>query len=304
MNGSRSLRLGFTLIELLVVIAIIGVLIGLLLPAVQKVREAANRIRCTNNLKQIGIAMHGLHDSKGVLPPMTAGAAPPYGDLWWSPITVQGPYYNLNYTVFAFLLPYLEQENVYRQMNSSGYAGGQYYQVIKTYICPSDPSIANGMCQTTYGSAHLWGAGCYGANYYAFGQYDSGASRIPASFPDGVSNTVVFTEMYGTCGTSGNIAFMYGSLWADSNSIWRPAFCTNNSSKIPVGSGYPPCLKFQVQPNWMTQCDSARPQSGHSRGINVCMGDGSVRHVSGDVSDATWGYVCDPRDGNIGGSDW
>jgi prepilin-type processing-associated H-X9-DG protein len=97
---------------------------------------------------------------------------------------------------------------------------------------------------------------------------------------------------------------MYGSLWADSNSIWRAAFCTNSSSKSPAGRGYPACYKFQVQPNWMTGCDSSRAQSPHSQGINVCLGDGSVRFVSGSVSDATWAAACDPRDGVPLPSDW
>src|SRR5262245_31024101 len=116
----KSPRFGFTLIELLVVIAIIAVLVGMLLPAVQKVREAAAKSTCQNNLKQIGIGCCNCADSFGSLPPYSCPDA----------VTVlnaqAGPFQGKNYTGMAFLLPFVEQDNVYRLMNTSGYAGGQY----------------------------------------------------------------------------------------------------------------------------------------------------------------------------------
>jgi prepilin-type N-terminal cleavage/methylation domain-containing protein/prepilin-type processing-associated H-X9-DG protein len=142
-------RRGFTLIELLVVIAIIAILIALLLPAVQKVREAANRMSCSNNLKQIGLALHSYHDANGRFPaavlipyavedkdPLTNGAANPFGPNW-----------------AVFLLPYIEQQNLYNQANPRSYPGTQnlndltsydlsWRQIrgakVKTYLCPSD----------------------------------------------------------------------------------------------------------------------------------------------------------------------
>jgi prepilin-type N-terminal cleavage/methylation domain-containing protein/prepilin-type processing-associated H-X9-DG protein len=142
-------RAGFTLIELLVVIAIIAILIGLLLPAVQKVREAANRMSCSNNLKQLGLAAHAYHDAQGRFPPavmmpyalegndpLTGGAANPFGPNW-----------------AVFLLPYIEQQALYNQTNPGSYPGTanladftsynlSWRQVrgvsIKTYRCPSD----------------------------------------------------------------------------------------------------------------------------------------------------------------------
>src|SRR5437660_12509984 len=102
----RRLKLGFTLVELLVVIAIIGVLIALLLPAIQKVREAANRTQCANNLKQLGLAFHAYHETMGQLPHSRCGAEGSFGG--------QGND-SKSWAWTAFLLPYLEQDNLYRQ---------------------------------------------------------------------------------------------------------------------------------------------------------------------------------------------
>jgi prepilin-type N-terminal cleavage/methylation domain-containing protein/prepilin-type processing-associated H-X9-DG protein len=301
---SRLRRTGFTLIELLVVIAIIAILIGLLLPAVQKVREAAARSQCTNNMKQIGIAIHSLHDAHRCLPPAMAPSAT-------SPITTPGPYQGpYGYTVFHWMLPFIEQTAVWRALipSNSSYGGIQYDKVIPTYLCPSDSSTSQGKCVTPYGGANNWGATNYAANYYAFGNPRLGTlsacNKIPANFEDGHSNVVFFTEMYGTCGWSNDINFCYGSLWADSNSVWRGLVCTNTSYKDVAGAGSPPCNFFQVQPNYLRECDPSRAQSAHTSGINVLMGDGSVHFVSQSCSAASWAAACDPRDGANGDSNF
>jgi prepilin-type N-terminal cleavage/methylation domain-containing protein len=154
---TRSARHGFTLIELLVVIAIITVLIGLLLPAVQKVREAAARMSCSNNLKQIGLAIHNYHDAERKIPVNR------YGD-YTAPTAFGGPYFtSSSWSFLAVLLPYLEQNNLYQAGNIAnsietakgvhpgGAAGtptlansSAISGVVPTYLCPSDQASSLG----------------------------------------------------------------------------------------------------------------------------------------------------------------
>jgi prepilin-type N-terminal cleavage/methylation domain-containing protein len=307
-------RSGFTLIELLVVIAIIAVLIGLLLPAVQKVREAAARAQCSNNIKQLVLATHGCADANNrAMPPV---ASP---DGWTALTQAAAPYNGGPWTAFTFLLPYIEQQNIYNALTKGNcppgaYCGGQGYQVVKTFLCPSDPSIAaNGYSQTTTGGANSWAASCYSANYLVFGNPNAGwdavcvqgANTLPASIPDGLSNTVFFGEVYGSCGGgSPGSSSATASLWADSTQPWRPIMCHNSWYKN-VSPGYNPCNLFQVQPNVWNSCNpSSGGQTGHTAGMNVGVGDGSVRNVARGISAGTWALVCDPRDGGVIGPDW
>src|SRR5579859_7366481 len=137
MSGSSPLqRRAFTLIELLVVIAIIAMLIGLLLPAVQKVRESAARVQCLNNLKQIGLALHGYHDVHQGMPPGYS-ATTPYSDG----TTDTAPGWGWG----AFILPHLEQDNLYRQLNLTlpVEKSPAIQTMLKVFLCPSDPTATS-----------------------------------------------------------------------------------------------------------------------------------------------------------------
>jgi prepilin-type N-terminal cleavage/methylation domain-containing protein len=295
----------FTLIELLVVIAILAILIGLLLPAVQKVRAAAARAQCQNSLKQLGLACHGLHDTRKFLPPLAAPCADPAVPTCYTPAGT--PYGRHNYTAFHFTLPYLEQAAIFGLLDDTKYAGGQYNRPLPLLVCPVDPSVHDGMNLTAYGGAKNWGASSYAANNYVFGDPVAGttygAARLPASVPDGLSNTVFFAEVYGTCGSSGDLDFLWGSLWADANSTWRPGYNLAAGTKGAV-KGYPAARLPQDAPDFINTCDPNRPQSAHGGGLQVCLGDGSVRFVPVSVGPATWAAVNDPRDGTPPGGDW
>jgi len=299
-----------------VVIAIIAILIALLLPAVQKVREAANRTTCVNNMKQVGIATHAIHDVYRSLPPLAA-SSDTFGLQGLS-----GPYQTTNtgYTIFCWLLPFVEQDNVYKSITANlGVVAAIRNTIIKPYVCPSDPSSPGG----TTSNATVTGEAVsnYVANYLVFGNATSGglagSARIPATFIDGTSNTVLYGEAYGSCATGG------GSLWAEISNVsysYLPAMCVGATSGVAYASGTvatkaalgqtyatgseaTPCNIFQAVPT-ISSCNYQQAQSAHPGGMNVVLGDASVRFVSANILQTTWARACDPRDGNVLGTDW
>lgn len=300
----------FTLVELLVVIAIIGVLVALLLPAVQAARAAARRTQCMNHLKQLGLATHNLHDANGVLPPLS----PKDGRTL---IKVSGPYKGAEgFNPFNWLLPFIEQANLFATADRSinkviDDQGTEVKHVpIPAYMCPSEPSLAQGTGhpETSFGGADKWAVGNYAVNYLVFGnpealsavERNEGATRF-TMIEDGLSNTIFYTERYATCGRP--VGQKFAALWSDSWDYFRPAFCHNTVTKRANTKGYNPCLMFQVGPGWDTNCDTRVAQSPHAGGIHACLGDGSVRFLSGAIDEEVWARACDPRDGNVLGGE-
>jgi prepilin-type N-terminal cleavage/methylation domain-containing protein len=239
-------RRGFTLIELLVVIAIIAILIGLLLPAVQKVREAASRIQCDNNLKQIALACHDYASANSDRFPPFYNNLPSSGEI----------------QVFVALLPYLEQDNVY---NSFGFplslqtAGPQigHRAVLKVFQCPSDSTSNGGLGQGD------WADGCYVANYQVFGAPGAGNNawanaignpNLNSSFGDGTSNTILFAEQLarrpwgtGTCGRTA-AGTRRGRRSSPTAAPTAPCRTTPAWTPAPASSARPPCPTSACSP--------------------------------------------------------
>ncbi len=300
----RPGRKAFTLIELLVVIAIIAILIGLLLPAVQKVREAAARMSCSNNLKQLALASHNYHDSIRTLPPFYGNSAT-----------------GLRATVFFSLLPYIEQQNLANSAkNSAGVAdagmtgyGKTQNPVsctqVKTYTCPSDFTFPY-LTDTNWAP----GGGSYVANFFVFGTPNVatpsasspfGAATIPASFSDGTSNTILFAEKYASCGGRSTIWDHWDRYDEDSPGFAMIGLIDYGNGDQLTGAA----SLFQSRPvspprGTSQDCNWKVAMSAHTGVMNVSLADGSVRTLSASLSGTTWWTAVVPNDGLPMPSDW
>lgn len=278
---------GFTLIELLVVIAIIAILIGLLLPAVQKVREAANRAQCQNSIKQISLATVDCSDThQGTMPP-SIGL---YPNRFASANNGDGG-------ILFLILPYVEQQNLFnislepdgRNGNMPTYSEwgiSKYQGNVKIYTCPSDPTLSPSM--------YLYAS--YGVNGQLFLEtyWGSGYARFPSTITDGTSMTIFFTDKLALCDT-GEYASNY---WPD----WGPIL---SSSQVgdPVGPTYGPQITPYLK-SGKAVCNGGLSSSGHTGGINAAMGDGHVRFVAQGISPYSWWTAMTPNAGDLLGPDW
>jgi len=293
----KAVRLAFTLIELLVVIAIIAILIALLVPAVQKVREAAARTTCTNNLKQIGLAVHNYQGTYNHLPALSsAQPAPRFGNYYGG--------------ILVTLLPYIEQTPLYNDAvsNPTNTWDGNcnpYPRLtpVPIYMCPSDPTLSNGFSSAQVGA---WMGASYAANQLLFGKVhptwncDAPQYNI-GNIPDGSSNTIAFGETYSA--TNNN---SYGNLWSypgiDYSWAWHPVMAAARVHGGSIGANNGAYSNPQIQPT-LAAANKWMNQTGHP----VCMvllGDASVRGVTAALTNTTWGLAITPDDGLPLGSDW
>jgi prepilin-type N-terminal cleavage/methylation domain-containing protein/prepilin-type processing-associated H-X9-DG protein len=325
-------RRAFTLIELLVVIAIIAVLIGLLLPAVQAVRESARRAQCQSNLRQLGIAVHNFHQTNGCMPPYFGVYPPGKGYIY--------PDYPAENNLkmyggwFAHLLPYIEQDNVYK-MTMADITANKHNQ--PWWDVP--PTSTGGDLVVDHYNGHDWiywsGTQSGGSGFHVDGIWIEGVHQATYKVLQCPADPSTNGEglVYGWWGSTNYLA-NYNAWTPDPVGLWGPPIRfgqmqDGTSNVVMFGEGYANCdrigrialyswfyhnfgldwyqqantLMFQDHPE-VKACDNWRAQSGHRGGMNVCLADGSVRVVKAGISQKTWTNVLLPADGQTLDSDW
>lgn len=267
---TTRIRRGFTLFQLLLLLALLLILLGLLLPAIYKVRMAASRAQSSNNLKQLNLAVQNCADTFGGQLPPSIGAFPPNAAAGGG-----------DGTLHFHILPFIEQQNIYNLSNDGNrhrvsFKGTAAF-VIRTHLSPDDVSAP---------PTHVydgWLALCnYPLNYLVFGK---GGNRFPAFITDGTSNTIFFAQRYQMCNGQPH-AWGYDGWY-----YWAPMFACYATEL------------FQVMPA-QADCDPERAQSLSKDHIQVGLGDGSVKFLTPKFSAKTWLLACQPNDGEPMPADW
>ncbi|MBA4188383.1 MAG: prepilin-type cleavage/methylation domain-containing protein [Planctomycetaceae bacterium] len=306
-------RAAFTLIELLLVIAIIAILIGLLLPAVQKVREAAARMKCSNNLKQLVLATHGFHDAINALPPgVSQGYFPELNGSvdWYNATAVGAPAMkDADRTCWAYhILPYIEQGPLFQQnsawltANTSVTTQTVNGTVLPTFLCASDPRGPKIPPDGAGQGLHVNYVLCHGSGSAVtvptasapldrFGlsvngiYYGRSKTRF-TDITDGTSNTVAASEILVAPGNSD----VRGRIW---NAIHAGAtFSTIFPPNSTIGD-YPQGNRCTAAPNVPCAASNSNgvylvSRSGHTGGANAAMADGSVRFIANGIKPQAW----------------
>ena len=279
-------RRAFTLIELLVVIAIIAVLIGLLLPAVQKVREAAALLSCKNNLKQIGLALHNYHDTRGAFPVGYYDPTP------WPQLDT-GP----GWGWAAYILPNLEQDNVFRQLNFKLDVGdpanaAARATVVKSFVCPSDTRQMGNVFTIDDGGANKWTLalasyvacnGNDGVDDFTTPPHTGAFLRATTGFrvadiSDGMSNTLFVGD---------RTSLLSYSTWSGGPTGGQNPFLLapgNFGAEVTLLL----CHAGETGPNSPGVFDADSTSSPHRQGVPFLLGDGSVRFITNGVDINTW----------------
>jgi prepilin-type N-terminal cleavage/methylation domain-containing protein/prepilin-type processing-associated H-X9-DG protein len=315
-------RPGFTLIELLVVIAIIAILIALLVPAVQKVREAAARTQCDNNLKQLAISCHNFHDNFKRLPAgvnlpvsFASGAIFPTDVMYTSGLVGQPPIPNAFMSWLEQILPYVEQQGLYLEMdftkrelqnNDCLTPTSPGATVIPIFICPSDIVEAQ-LTYTSGGTTYYFGSNSYGGNGGTYDYYplDAGFktdgvlfynSKVKmAGILDGTSNTVLAGERNhwdpNWNGQASSIDKLGGWAWSNFNAIEDYIL----SARVPINWSVPPGKTGFA----FTDPRTCAFGSNHPGGANFAMCDGSVRFISESTSLPVLQALCTRAGGEL-----